>query len=236
MNPHTPFTAELVAFEQVAKDTGVFRFRISEGEVATFTPGQFFLLQVDEKTHRAYSAASSPGQLPEFDLLIKYLEGGAASEMLWQAQVGDAMHFRGPLGKFALKHPENKQLFIATGTGLAPIRAMMQDLAESASPPPMHLVFGVRHAANLFCVQEFAELHAADAKSFRYRLCLSRPEEGVELDFLEGRVTDYVRALPDAEFEDTEVSICGSRQMVVDIREILEQKGVDNSLINVESW
>ncbi len=236
MNPHAPFTAELLSYKEIAKDTGLFRFRITDGEVEDFIPGQFFLLEVDAKTHRAYSVASSPSQLPEFELLIKYLEGGAASELFWKLQPSESVQFRGPMGKFAIKHPNKKQLLIATGTGLAPIRSIYQSLEESKSSPSLHLVFGVRHAANLFCVEEFGELQQAAPEHFRYRLCLSQPEADAEVDYVEGRVTNFVETLPEEEFVDTEVSICGGRQMVVDIREILEQKGVDNSRINVESW
>ncbi len=235
MNAHAPFTAEIVSFETVAENTGKFRFRIEDSQVNDFVPGQFFLLEVEEKVHRAYSIATSPSQLPEFELLIKYLPNGAASEYLWKLAPGAKVLFRGPMGKFSIKHPDKKQLLVATGTGLAPIRSIYQSLIETKSAPSLHLIFGVRHAANLFCVEEFANLQKTAPEHFRYQMCLSQPEDDSP-DCFVGRVTNFIESLSDDEFVDTEVSICGSRQMVVDIREILEKKGVDNSFVNVESW
>lgn len=235
MNAHAPFTAELLSFDSVANDTGKFRFRIIDRQIDTFVPGQFFLLEVEEKVHRAYSIATSPTELPEFELLIKYLKGGAASELLWKMKSGDTAQFRGPMGKFAIKHPDKKQLLIATGTGLAPIRSIYRSLLDHDALPALHLIFGVRHEDNLFCVEEFQDLRSRFPERFRFQLCLSQPQNDLA-DCFAGRVTQFVESLSDDEFADTEVSICGSRQMVVDIREILEQRGVDNSMVNVESW
>ena len=82
MTPHAPFTAICCGNEEVAQDTRKLSFEIIGDGPKEFASGQFFLFEADPKTHRAYSIASSPADLPRFDLLVKLVEGGAASEQL----------------------------------------------------------------------------------------------------------------------------------------------------------
>lgn len=237
MNLHTPFAARLISVDDVADQTRLFRFRATGDRPESFAPGQFFLLQVDEKTNRAYSIASSPQQLPEFDLIVKHVENGAASTFLWHLAAGSEVLFRGPMGRFGIRYPQKKQLLIATGTGLAPMRSFYQSLLADASLPAVRLIFGVRHEANLFCLEELRELKARHADRFAYTICLSQPREAIEGGSYAGRVTGFLQTeISEADLMDTEVSLCGSREMVAEAKTLLEAKGVPKELINVESW
>jgi ferredoxin-NADP reductase len=237
MNLHTPFAARLIAVSDVADKTRLFRFRIEGAQPDSFSPGQFFLLQVDEKTNRAYSIASAPTQLPEFELLVKYVDNGAASTFLWHLKEGSEVLFRGPMGRFGIRHPHKKQLLIATGTGLAPMRSFYQSLIVDPRLPALRLIFGVRHEENLFCLDELRALKAQYPERFSYTLCLSQPHQAVTQDVFSGRVTGCLAsAISAADLADTEVSLCGSREMVDEAKGLLEAKGVPKELINVESW
>ena len=230
-NAHEPFIATVIEIRTIAEDTKKFRFRITKNAPDCFLPGQFFLLQADEKINRAYSIASSPSQLPEFDLLIKLVPNGAATTKLWEMNEGEEVHFRGPMGRFGLRNPKKKQIFIATGTGLAPMRSFWQSLLELENPPEMELIFGVRCEKNIFCLQEFSDC----ASQMKSSMCLSRPEEKSDLIF-EGRVTDCVRNMEASRFENAEVYLCGSKEMVDEMKVILTEKGVGGERIGVESW
>ena len=232
---HHLFSAEIVDIADIAQDTKKFSFRIVENAPKPFFPGQFFLLSLENNINRAYSIASSPSALPFFDLLIKRVPNGAATDgFLWKASVGDHLSFRGPMGRFTLRHPEKKHIFIATGTGLAPMRSFWQFLLEQGSPPPVHLVFGVRDEDHLFCEQELAEL-SQKYSSFSYTICLSRPHHPHNT-YVSGRVTDYCASLPPSAFADADVFLCGSRGMVEDMKAILTEKGVQKEHIGIESW
>lgn len=236
MNKHTPFSAELMFVRDIAQDTRIFRFRADRVNQLVFLAGQFFLLQVSEKINRAYSIASTPSLLPEFELIIKFVPGGAASGFLWKLKPGDKVTFRGPMGKFGIRFPEKKQIFIATGTGLAPIRAMWQTVAEKNHPAHMRLIFGVRHESNLFCLEELSQLADNIPDIFQYQICLSRPLEKESRGYFCGRVTDFTKSLSENELQGAEISLCGSKEMVAEIRNILTEKGVTKDMINVESW
>lgn len=230
---HEPFRAEIIQIEDIALETKRFRFRITEKVPEGFSAGQFFLLALEGNVNRAYSIASSPAQMPEFELLIKHVENGVATSFLWESQTGDMLTFRGPLGRFGLKNPEAKQLLVATGTGLAPMRSFWQSLLSQENPPKIHLLFGVRNEDFVFCEEELKILKK-EHSSFSYTLCLSRPS--TEGDFFIGRVTDCARTLDDEHFKGAQVSLCGSKPMVDEMKEILTEKEVPAENIGVESW
>ena len=230
-NPHTPFTARCIANTEVAQDTRILSFEAIENAPESFQTGQFFLYEADPKTHRAYSIASSPEQMPRFDLAVKLLEGGAASEQFRVLEEGQKVTFRGPMGKFRLKHAEADKVFVATGTGLAPMRAFWQELLPQAVN--ITLIFGLSYEANLFCVDELTELMRQYPQQLNCTFCVSR--EAVS-GMHHGRVTDYSQSLPQSFWDGKEVALCGSKPMVDEMKQILSDNGVAKEMIEVESW
>jgi NAD(P)H-flavin reductase len=236
-SPHVPFTAQLTAADDIAKDTKLFRFTSNNERELAFAPGQFFLLSVADKVFRSYSIASSPGELPAFDLIIKYLPNGQGSEYLWNLNVGDTCEFRGPMGRFAIQDAAKPQLFVATGTGLAPFRAMWQHLLKNPATPKVEVIFGVRESKNLFCIDEFIDLKNQYGERFDYSLCLSQPEQDAfDFKFFNGRVTDYLRDNDSVISSEKEISLCGSKPMVDEVKQILLERKFPTDGVNVESW
>ncbi len=234
-NKHNSFTAKLVAIEDVAMETKRFRFLVTSHAPDPFLPGQFFLLQAQGKegiVNRAYSIASSPALLPEFDLLIKRVPKGKSTTFLWGLKGGEEILFRGPMGRFGLRNPELKQVFIATGTGLAPMRSFWQFLSEKGSAPSLEVIFGVRNQEYLFCIDELSTLSKINPH-FSYSVCLSRSQGN---EYFQGRVTDFVRQKKDSDFMNAEIYLCGSKEMVEEMKEILTEKGVGTNRIGIESW
>ena len=72
---------------------------------------------------------------------------------------GDAVEMRPPLGMFVLRQPPRDSVFIATGTGIAPFRSMLQTHLNAGSPS-FTLLFGVRYESHLMYRAEFEELAA----------------------------------------------------------------------------
>jgi NAD(P)H-flavin reductase len=162
---------------------------------------------------------------------VKRVPNGKASTYLWGLSGGEEVRFRGPMGRFALRNPERKQIFVSTGTGIAPIRSMWQSLLEKENPPEIELIFGVRHEEHLFCMDEFT----ACVPHMNTSVCLSRPS-GEGGNYFHGRVTDFARHMDSFHFEKAEVYLCGSKPMVDEMKDILAKKGVGADRIGVESW
>lgn len=228
------FTATVLENEYIAKETRRTIFHIDQEFDIQFTTGQFFNLKVEDKVMRAYSIASSASRLPEFELCVKIVKNGKGSGYIDAMQEGEKVEFMGPFGHFGLVSPDKKVLMIATGTGIAPMKAVCDELAETAFEQNAELIFGVSQAEYASYDEIFSEM-AQEFEGFSYRLYVSRPQE----DFTgnKGRVTAWL-AEQDAEyFTDTQVLICGNPAMVKEVKKtLIQDRDMNKDDIVVEAF
>lgn len=224
------FTTRIVAIKTIATDTIEVSFE--KPTDFSFTPGQFvqWLIPYNEKqTPRSYSIASI-NEDEHLVFAVKLLEGGRASEWLRAARIGDTLEMRGPLGHFINKHVEHQSaLFVATGTGLAPIISMIKDELETKqNPKPLTLLFGVRHESDVFWDDVLQKLQA-DYPHFQYHICLSQPTSDSWAG-LHGRVTAHIAS----QTVHDQYFLCGSAPMVKEVRTQLLEQGVVAPAIHFE--
>jgi NAD(P)H-flavin reductase len=205
-----------------------------------FIPGQFVSIKQpkgDGKEHtRAYSIASMPGPTPTFDLCLNRVENGFLSNWLCDLEEGATVKFHGPHGLFTLREPSKDAVFVATGTGIAPIRGMVHWLFEKPERSHGHeywLVFGTRHEQSLYYRDEFQKI-AADNPNFHYVPTLSRC--GEEWIGCRGYVQDHLREIVGGR-NDMQAYICGLHLMVDAVRKLLkEELGWDRKQIVFERY
>jgi len=234
------FTAKILKISEVAEATRFFELEILNFNDKTFgenffSPGQFFLAHISPEITRAYSVCSISEDLPRFDLVIKILPNGKASNFFDNVKVGAEIKFSGSFGKF---YPENflqKKFFFATGTGISPIFSILKKIFLFPNLPQVKLFFGVRHLKNLFFQQKIQNWQE-EFKNLSTQFCLSKPEKKTDFPIFQGRVTDAARLISAEEFDDAEIFLCGSNPMVNEMREILATKKVNKSQIKIESW
>ncbi len=188
----------------------------------TFLPGQFAMVEVAPNVKRAYSIASLPEDLSSLTFVVGTAPGGIGSKFFESLAVGDSINLELPYGVFNVKSAEKPLLFVATGSGIAPFKAMVPDLLANRFDRPVDLLFGVRSEADLFYAAYFAEL-ATRYGNFRFLATLSQPSE--KWTGSRGRVTSVLEACGD-EYVNSHVYICGSKEMIVDVRKVLMAKGL----------
>lgn len=197
--------------------------------------GQFVNFKVTDKVppcFRAYSLASKPKD-GIFDLCIKVVEGGRASNWFNNLELGATVEFLGPSGKFVFQGTKKKHLFVATGTGLAPFRSMLQEQVLKRPDEEFILVFGVRHISDIFYRETFEEL-AKQHVNFKFCLTLSQPEDE-NWAGERGRVTELLGKL-ELDVANTEVYICGLKAMIHDVCEQLKGLGFIDDQILFEKY
>ncbi len=228
--------AKLLEFTDIADEVRHFVFEACQTERLDFIPGQFVSLSSmveGKKVTRAYSIASPPcGNI--FELCLNRVKEGKLSPRLFEMQVGDTIEMQGPLGYFVLRKPLSDSVLIATGTGIAPFRAMIKAHfgERSGDERQFTLVFGVRYERNIMYREEFERI-AAHHPNFRFWPTLSRPETPWA-----GR-TGHVKAhLLEAigDRRDVDVYICGLKLMVDDVRVRLKELGFDRKRIIYEKY
>jgi ferredoxin-NADP reductase len=217
------YTARLEHSRVLSDRTKHLAFRVAELPRFDFQAGQFISMKAMHDGHeltRAYSIASPPRGDSSFDLCLNRVDTGFFSNFLCDLREGGEVKFHGPHGYFVMKQPVRSSIFVATGTGVAPIRGMVQWLFASSERHAGHdfwLVFGSRHEHDLYYADEFRAL-ARDHSNFHFLPTLSRAEPN--WDGARGYVQEHVRALGAGKV-DWDAYICGLKDMVVANRDLL---------------
>ncbi|MBW2460345.1 MAG: FAD-dependent oxidoreductase [Deltaproteobacteria bacterium] len=216
-------------------------FRTADGEAFDYVAGQWLTLYVatDEgELQRSYSIAASPDPVEpdRVELAVTFVEGGPASGALHAMSLGTRVDAGGPLGFFTLDGvpPEAPVVLVGTGTGVAPLRAMLQaELRRSpVEGPPITLLFGCRTPEDILYREELEALAAAHER-FHYASTLSRAAGDWP-----GR-TGYVQTHlgEHCAGPESHVFICGLSKMVKDVRRLLKADfGYDRSRIHTERY
>lgn len=141
-----------------------------------FTPGQYVLVgDVNyDRPVRSYSIANAPRPDGAMTLLVTKIPGGELSTWLHQLRPGEKLLLTGPYGSFIDRsEAAGARLYLAGGSGLAPVRALIEDAMARPSPPLMTLLFSARTERDLI---DDAGLRSWDDehKQFRYLRTLTR--------------------------------------------------------------
>lgn len=203
-----------------------------------FVPGQWVSLKHakpdGEEITRAYSIASPPDGA-RFALCLNRVQDGFMSNYLCDLPEGAEISAQGPFGNFILRPPLRDTIFIATGTGIAPYRSMLQWLFADPSrhqEKQFWLVFGSRTQRDIYYHDEFLQL-AAEHPNFHYMPTLSRGSDN--WPGLRGYVQEHVRAVAEGHL-DRHAYVCGLDKMVSANRELLKSLGWDRKSILYEKY
>jgi len=236
-------------------------FSVPEMSEFNFEAGQFVSFVADDpigkSQTRAYSIASAPRR-NEFDICVNRVEGGFFSNFLCDLEEGDSIQFHGPHGLFLLRRPLTDAIFIATGTGIAPMRGFTQALfpdkglragEDLTGGREIWLVYGTRYTTELYYHHYFEKL-SAEHHNFHYISTLSRPEE--DWQGARGYVQEFVAIIAEAHAKRNHAAaeatvsepagfnihayICGLNEMVSANRDKLKELGWQRKQIVFERY
>lgn len=142
-----------------------------------FRPGQYVLLEDSEGTiaPRSYSIANPPRPDGEISLLVTRVPGGQASTWIHRLAPGERVHVSGPYGTF-VEDPDSSTapaLFLAAGSGLAPIRALLEAALTPRRREALTLVFSARGEGDVIDRERFARRQLREP-GFRFIRTLTR--------------------------------------------------------------
>ncbi|MHC4758387.1 MAG: FAD-binding oxidoreductase [Planctomycetota bacterium] len=208
-----------------------FRFKLIEPETIDFKAGQYVQLlapvyeKSSEEVYRAYSVSSDPVDKNAVELIIKLVPGGICTTYCFEyLKVGDEVKINGPYGDFVLKDTQSPIIFIAGGSGMAPVKSMLHSLSDIESRRDILYYFGANKSEDLFLLDLMTEFEK-DLTRFRFVPVVSHAEDGTKKGRRLGLVTDAVRKdLIDA--SKYEAYLCGSPGMVDATEIILIDHGI----------
>ena len=192
----------------------------------TYLPGQYVDIIGPSAVRRSYSLASAPraGEA-KLELLVRHYPGGVMSRYWFEeAKVNDLLRLEGPLGSFFLRDNDAKQLaFLATGTGIAPVLAMIEGMLESGMTKRFQKVvcyFGCRNIDELFFdakelfkgAVEFVPVFSREAPA------------GARKGYVQQALLQDFHSL-----DGLSVYACGSPEMIHDARSLLVGNGLQEN-------
>jgi Na+-transporting NADH:ubiquinone oxidoreductase subunit F len=163
--------------------------------------------------YRAYSIASPPSSAARLRLLFARVpEGECTTYVFERLQVGEDVTINGPFGSFHLRESTRKIIFVAGGSGIAPIRAMLSDIAEKGIARTATFFYSARTAADLVYTADMREAERR-VPGFRFVPVLSRPAPGDGWEGEKGGLpAALMRLLP--ELDDHEAYLCGGPGLI----------------------
>ena len=240
------FQLRLVDSHMLAPSVRHLSFERVDGQPLAFVPGQFLQVHFHyadgAPTKRSYSVGTvGDGSAPveRVEIVVSYVEGGAATKLLSELPTGGVIDASGPYGRFCLQagdaHP--RYLLIATGTGVAPYRAMLPVLDKWLAPGGREavLLYGARNEQELLYDAEF-EAFAQTHPGFAFHGCLSRqPRAMPRAGDRRGHVQDVLAELaPHAERDIA--YLCGNPDMVDQTYAALKEYGLPVPQIRREKY
>lgn len=194
-----------------------------------FYPGQFvsLILNKDGKEiRRPYSIASRPSK-KSIDLCIKIVPNGLITTLIDSLKIGDEIDVLGPMGTFIIKDSSKDLIFISTGTGIGPFKSMINYLLENNFKNKITLLTGYRYGEDVLYESEFKELEK-QSKNFFYHRILSKSEK---------EENGYVQKLVEKKLSlDSHYYICGLREMVNSVKELLENNKIPKENVFFERY
>lgn len=158
---------------------------------------------------------------------------GIGSQYLTDIAVGSTIHFRAPLGVFVLQKSSLSKIFLATGSGVAPMKSMLEFMHDTRNPQKRTLLWGMRTFEQVYYVDIWKKLD--QAKEFDYTFCLSK---GVMQDHCnEGYIQNVLEHIfTHAEPQTFEYYVCARPTIVESLKQYLAQKSVPENNIYHEKF
>ena len=222
------YTASVSRVRDLTHDVRELEMVLVEPKDLSFKPGQFISFEVPKEGFpapvvRPYSIASPPAQQGRVTLVFNLVVGGPGSTYLYGLQVGDRTTFKGPAGSFYLRDDGTRDLlFVATGTGIAPIRSMILAQLERRTSQAVTLFWGLRSQRDLYYQEEFQSL-AGQHPRFSFVTTLSKPEAG--WNGVTGRVTALIQDRITS-VRNLAAYLCGNGGMIREVTTLLQGQGL----------
>jgi CDP-4-dehydro-6-deoxyglucose reductase len=199
-------------------DVAILKLQLPAAERFQFLAGQYLEFLLKDGQRRAYSIANAPEQEGPLELHIRHLPGGLFTDFVFGAvtpalKEKDILRFEGPLGSFFLREDSKKPIiFVAAGTGFAPIKSIIEQMQAKKIHRPIHLYWGGRRPSDLY-LDDLCKSWETAIADFKYIPVIS---DALPEDTWQGRtgfvhqavVTDH----PD--MKNFQVYACGAPVMV----------------------
>lgn len=198
--------------EKVAPDVMVLKLKLPANERLQFLAGQYIDILLKDQKPRSFSLANAPHLDEYLELHIRNIVGGAFTQHVFnEMKERDILRFKGPLGSFFLHEDTDRPIiFVASGTGFAPVKAIIEHALYIGLKRPMHFYWGARTLSDLYMLDMAREW---ESRGIKFTPVLSEP---AATDNWQGR-TGFVHQAVMEDYPDLsghEAYVCGAPVVV----------------------
>lgn len=167
--PIKKMPTRIAAMDKVSDDVMILSLQLPANERLQFQAGQYIEFLLKDGKRRSYSIANAPHADENLSLHIRHMRGGLFTDHVFNTmKVRDILRFEGPLGTFFLREESSKPIvLLASGTGFAPIKSIIEHAAHQNIERPMTLYWGGRRPQDLY-MHALCEEWAKTLPHFRY--------------------------------------------------------------------
>ena len=185
----------------------------------SFLEGQFIDVVGPNMIRRSYSIASN-SKCAEIKLLIKKVKSGVLSKYWFcEAKPEDLLRIEGPKGTFFIRNLDKELVFLATGTGIAPIMSMLDELESKEINKEVYLVWGNRSPDNFVWEPKY--------KNLQVQFFPVISQEVKNWSGFNGYVQDVAVSELSINWKNASVYACGSNKMIHSAKKLLASSGLD---------
>lgn len=238
--PIKKMPVRVLSLEKKSIDVMVVKLQLPANDVMQFHAGQYIDFLLRDGDRRSYSMANAPHTLvagsPAIELHIRHMPGGKFTDHVFGAmKEKDIQRIEGPQGSFYLREDSNKPIvLLASGTGFAPIKAILEHMQHKGITRPVHLYWGGRRPSDLY-LNEWVQAQLALMPRLTYVPVIS---DALPEDQWTGR-TGFVHQ---AVLQDTpnlsghEVYACGAPIVVDSARADYTQAGLPSEAFYADAF
>lgn len=230
-------TVEVAGKRPLAPDVTGLTLLPAAGEAPlNWLPGQYLDVLLEQGKRRPFSIASGPRKDGSIELHVRHVAGGGFTSWVHEGlSPGARLHIEGPLGTFVPREDsERPMVFMAGGTGFAPVKAIVEHFLALGTRRTMALYWGARNAGDLY-LRALAEGWAHAVPNLDFHPVLSDPEQAAAAGLRAGLVHEAVlEDLPD--LSGHEVYMSGPPAMIDAGRRLFAEAGLPDERLYFDSF
>ncbi len=225
--PVRKMPCRVISIERPAPDVALLKLQLPANDVMRYHAGQYVEFILRDGARRSYSIANAPhtqAQDPAIELHLRHLPGGKFTDHVFGAmKEKDILRIEGPFGSFFLREASDLPIvLLASGTGFAPMKALLEHMEHKGFTRDTTLYWGCRSRADLY-LHDWAAAAAQRLPWLRYVPVLSEPGENDAWTGRTGLVHEAVMH-DHADLSSWQVYACGVPVMVDAARRDLVQR------------
>lgn len=142
----------------------IMQLFLEPGSIFSYQAGDYLMLGMDQTETKPFSIANAPQDNSLLELHVRNQDQSEWMQRLFKVQVGDTLWADGPKPQMKLQHETDLNLYIAGGTGIAPIKALLEQRLKQGLSQPTKLYWGARHIEEFYIHDRLLTLAAQDTQ------------------------------------------------------------------------